>query len=160
MLLNPSDAAPGLASLSVPLVNQHGERVVLADRVGQVTVLSFFPLSFTPVCHSELGGLAQVADAWAEAGVYVAACSVDSRYTLRTVSDQLGLGFDLLSDFWPHGALAQKLDAFDAGRGHATRTAFVWDASGRLVSRIEADRTASRPLDSYVEALRAAGAEL
>ncbi len=160
MLLNPSDAAPGLASLSVPLVNQHGERVVLADCVGQVTVLSFFPLSFTPVCQSELGGLAQVADAWAEAGVYVAACSVDSRYTLRTVSDQLGLRFDLLSDFWPHGALAQALDAFDAERGHTTRTAFVWDVAGQPVARIEADRTASRPLDAYVEALQAAGVEL
>ena len=85
---------------------------------------------------------------------------MDSLYTLRTVSDQLGLRFDVLSDFWPHGALAQALDAFDAGRGHATRTAFVWDASGRLVSRIEADRTASRPLDAYIEALQTAGVEL
>lgn len=158
MPVNPTGAAPGLAAVSVPVVNQHGEEVVLSERVGQITVLSFFPLSFTPVCHSELSVLAQVSHEWTATGVYVAACSVDSRYTLRTVSDLLGLGFDVLSDFWPHGALAQSLDAFDADRGHATRTAFVWDAAGRMTARIEADRTASRPLDAYVDALRKAGA--
>ena len=46
-------------------------------------------------------------------------------------AEQEGLGFDLLSDFWPHGAVAQEYGVFlpEAG-GKATRATFVIDREG------------------------------
>ena len=43
----------------------------------------------------------------------VFAISTDPTYSLRVFADTDGLNFPLLSDFWPHGAVAQAYGVFD-----------------------------------------------
>lgn len=146
--VGPEDQAPWFG-----LVNQHGERVTKEDLAGAPALLVFFPLVLTPVCEDELTALAGRRTTWERLGVRVVGLSVDHRYSLREAADRLGIGFDLLSDFWPHGEVARAYGAFDEERGHATRSTFVLDAAGRVSSVVTSDRLTPRDPDEYEAAL-------
>lgn len=100
---------------------------------GPVTLLVFLPAAFTPLCGDEAAALAGIAPGLEAAGVRVLAVSCDSMFALQVWSEQLaqaGHRLRLLSDFWPHGALAQEYGAFDEVRGIATRSSFLLDGEG------------------------------
>ena len=112
------------------LVNQAGEKVTLSDFRGRKVVLVFYPFAFSPLCTSEMCDLRDRRGDFDDDTVLLGV-SVDTKYALRVFAEQEGLGFDLLSDFWPHGAVAQEYGVFlpDAG-GKATRATFVIDREG------------------------------
>ena len=58
------------------------------------------------------------------------AISCDPMFTLRAYADAQNLDFGLLTDFWPHGAIASAYGVFDADRGCALRATFVIDRTG------------------------------
>jgi peroxiredoxin (alkyl hydroperoxide reductase subunit C) len=88
----------------------------------------FYPLAFSGICTGELD---QLRDDLAEfADVQVLAISVDSVYTLKAWSDQQGYDFPLLSDFWPHGKVAQDYGVFNDEAGLANRGTFLVDIDG------------------------------
>lgn len=138
------------------LHNQHGELVRRDDLLGAPALLVFFPLVLTPVCEGELEALAASQARWDALGARVVGLSVDHRYSLRDAADRLGVRFDLLSDFWPHGDVARAYGCFDHERGHATRHSFVLDAAGRLVKTIASPRQSPRSVREYEAALAAA----
>jgi len=49
-----------------------------------------------------------------------------------TPAPNKGLAFDLLSDHWPHGAIARSYGVFDDQLGCAVRGSFVVDADGKI----------------------------
>ena len=51
---------------------------------------------------------------------------------LRAYADTEGIPFDLLSDHWPHGAIAQAFGVFDEEAGCARRGTFVLDSTGMI----------------------------
>jgi peroxiredoxin len=53
-------------------------------------------------------------------------------YALRAYADAEGIAYDLLSDHWPHGAIAQAYGVFDELAGCARRGTFVLDATGLI----------------------------
>jgi mycoredoxin-dependent peroxiredoxin len=149
----------GAAAPEFELSNQFGERVSSASLLGTPALLVFFPLAFTPVCEGELAALAAAQAGGALASVCVVGISVDHRYALRDAADRLGVSFDLLSDFWPHGEVARAYGAFDERRGHATRASFLLDASGRIAATSTSEHAAARNVADYfaaIEALRRA----
>jgi peroxiredoxin (alkyl hydroperoxide reductase subunit C) len=111
----------------------------LKDQNNQVWTLSefrddrnvlvvFFPLAFSGICTSELDRLR---DHLAEfADVQILAVSVDSVYSLRAWSDQRGYDIPLLSDFWPHGTVAQDYRVFNGKTGFANRGTFLVGTDG------------------------------
>ncbi|GAA2106034.1 hypothetical protein GCM10009823_31840 [Brevibacterium salitolerans] len=105
--------------------------------------MAFVPYAFTPVCSSELAELAALAPRLRAAGVRPVVVSCDTKYTLRAWAEQeLGEDWDavaLLSDFWPHGRLAEALGVMDRARGGPHRTALLADASGTVTQVISAD---------------------
>ncbi len=56
--------------------------------------------------------------------------SCDSDAALRVYAEQQGYAFTLLSDFWPHGAVARRYGVFLEERGFALRGTFVIDRLG------------------------------
>ena len=112
------------------LVSQAGEKITLSDFRGRKVVLVFYPFAFSPLCTSEMCDLRDRRGDFDDDTVLLGV-SVDTKYALRVFAEQEGLGFDLLSDFWPHGAVAQEYGVFlpDAG-GKATRATFVIDREG------------------------------
>jgi peroxiredoxin len=116
--------------------NQHGESVALAALRGAPAVLIFYPWAFSGICRGELATVRDSYERFAAAGARVLAVSCDSMFTLRAYADAEGIGFDLLSDHWPHGAIADAYGVFDADAGCALRGTFVLDAEGVVTWRV------------------------
>jgi peroxiredoxin len=53
-------------------------------------------------------------------------------FSLRAFAEQDALTFPLLSDFWPHGAVAAAYGVFNERRGCADRSTFIVDKQGVL----------------------------
>ena len=115
----------------------------------------FFPFAFSGICTGELCELRDNIAAFDEAGVRLLAVSCDPMFTLRAWSEQEGYTFDLLSDFWPHGAAARAFGVFDEATGHALRGSFLLDADGVVRWSVVNPRGQARPLSAYREALAA-----
>lgn len=61
----------------------------------------------------------------------VVGVSVDHVPALVAWAESLGgISFPLLSDFWPHGEMAQQWGVFRESDGHSERAVFVVDAEG------------------------------
>ena len=115
--------------------NHHGETVTLADSVASSTgpvLLVFYPWAFSGICTSELAALRDGHADLVAAGVRVLAVSCDAMFTLRAFVEAEDLPFDLLSDHWPHGAIAREYGVFDEEAGCALRGTFLLDRSGTV----------------------------
>ena len=111
-------------------VNQHGQAISLSALRGAPVVVFFYPFAFSRVCTNELRALRDWYDGFQQAGAKVLAVSTDTIFTLRAFDEQEGLEFDLLSDHWPHGAIASSYGVFDSVLGCALRGSFVLDSEG------------------------------
>jgi mycoredoxin-dependent peroxiredoxin len=139
--------------------NQYGEPVRLSDYAGRRdVVLVFYPYAFSQVCTSELTALRD-RPALLESAEFLA-ISCDPLFTLRAYADAQNLGFGLLTDFWPHGAIASSYGVFDSGRGCALRGTFVVDRSGIVRWSVVNPIREARDLDEVAEALENLGHDL
>ena len=113
------------------LKDQHNGEVSLASfRDRQAVVLIFYPATFTGVCQGELAAVQQDLATLQNDDVQVIAVSVDSPFANKVWAEQEGFTFPILSDFWPHGAVAQAYGAFNDVVGRAVRATFVIDRAG------------------------------
>jgi len=110
--------------------NQHGQHVRLADTRDRPVALVFFPWAFSGVCTNELRDLQDGLGRLGEVPARVLALSCDPMFALRAFADQQALAFELLSDHWPHGAIARAYGVFDEELGVARRASFVLDPQG------------------------------
>jgi len=81
--------------------------------------------------------------------------SVDSLYSHRVWAEQENFQFPLLSDFWPHGAVAKAYGIFDADRGVAVRGTFVIDKEGVVRWKVVNPIPQARDIADYQKALAA-----
>jgi peroxiredoxin len=116
--------------------NAHGEPVTLSELRGAPVVLVFYPFAFTGICTGELAGVQAHLEEFSAAEARVLAVSTDTMFTLRVFGEQEGFGFDLLTDHWPHGAIASSYGVFDPDIGCARRGSFVLDATGRVTWKV------------------------
>lgn len=144
MVLQMGDVAPDFT-----LPDQHGHPTSLSSQVGPVLIV-FFPAAFTPVCHDELRALRDVSPL-----AHVWGVSCDSIFVLRALDDAEGLGFPLLSDFWPHGEVARAYGALDEQSGTARRLSFLVDAEGRIADRWQSGAAQPRDAQDYARAIEA-----
>jgi len=131
--------------------NQHGQTVSL-DQPDSAYLLVFFPYAFTGVCTGELTELRDRADRFAHAGVRLIGCATDSMFALRVYADTERLGFDLVSDHWPHGAVARAFGVFDPERGCARRGSFAVDRTGVVRWSVLSDFGVARSTDDTLTA--------
>ena len=87
-----------------------GGRVALSQYRGKKNVVvSFVPAAFTPVCSDQWPGYNMARKLFESHDAVLLGITVDSIPTLYAWTRQMGeLWFPVLSDFWPHGAVASK----------------------------------------------------
>jgi mycoredoxin-dependent peroxiredoxin len=113
------------------LPNQHRQLVRLARFRGQKNiVLVFYPLAFTPICTGEICAIRDEGAGLDNDSVQVLAVSCDPASALKVFAKQQAVTYHLLSDFWPHGAVARAYGAFLDDKGIATRATYIIDRSG------------------------------
>jgi peroxiredoxin len=137
------------------LKDPNGDAVSLSSFRGERAVaLVFYPFTFTGVCEGELCTLRDDYSEFEQAGVQVLAVSCDSRHSQRVWAEQQGYGFPVLSDFWPHGAVASAYGVFNDALGCANRATFLIDKQGVVVDTFaSADLATARDKSRYQEAL-------
>lgn len=120
------------------LKDQDGNDVTLSSFRGQRNVvLVFYPFTFTGVCEGELCSLRDDISDFETSSAQVLALSCDSRHAQAQWAAQKGFTFPVLSDFWPHGAVARDYGVFNEQLGCANRATFVIDKSGKVIDTFE-----------------------
>ena len=128
-MLKSGDVAPDFE-----LRSHRGGTVKLSDFRGRKNVVvAFHPLAFTPVCATQMRSYETAGDRLAAADAVVLGVSIDPQPAKTAWAQSLGqISFDLLSDFHPHGEVAQKYGVFRPKEGFSERAVFVVDKEGRI----------------------------
>ena len=149
--------ALGEAAPDFELLNQFGEPVRLSELRGRNVVLVFFPFAFSGICTGELCEIRDNLALFEDADAVVLGISVDSKFAQRAYAEKEGYAFDLLADFWPHGAVAEQYGVFDAESGMARRGTFIIDAGGAVRYVVVNPRGQARDFSEYRAALTGLG---
>ena len=138
------------------LKDQHNGEVTLASFRGrQAVVLIFYPATFTGICQGELAAVQENLATLQNDDVQVMAVSVDSPFANKVWAEQQGFSFPILSDFWPHGAVAQAYGVFNDVVGRALRATFVIDREGIVRWKVVNAIPDARDHSEYAKALAA-----
>ncbi len=136
------------------LKDQHGQTVSLSSFRGErAVVLMFYPYAFSGVCTSELSAVRDNLPRFEAEDTALLAVSCDPMFALRAFADRDGLEFPLLSDFWPHGAVAERYGVFDADRGCARRSTFIIDREGVVRWHVHNAMPEARDLEAQLAVL-------
>jgi peroxiredoxin (alkyl hydroperoxide reductase subunit C) len=146
--------AIGQPAPAFELVDQARNRVSSDSLKGKRSLVVFIPFPFTGICDDEgcairdgLGGLDAL-----DANVVVITCHAVP--TNAKWATENGFEFPVLSDFWPHGAVTQDYDNFNADLGVAMRSTYVLDENGVVQDIIATDSLGiGREYSAYTEAL-------
>jgi len=138
------------------LPDQNGEPVSLSSFRGAKNVLLvFYPFAFSGICTGELCAIRDDIAAFQNDDVQVVGVSCDTKYAQRAWATEQGYTFPLLSDFWPHGEVAQQYGVFMPAAGMATRGSFLVDREGVLRWAVVNGPGEARDLHAYRAALAA-----
>ena len=140
------DAVPDFILRSVS-----GKLISIKDYFGEKNVvISFVPAAWTPVCSDQWPGYNIVKDIYDSYDSVLLGISVDNIPTLHSWIKEMGnLWFEVLSDFWPHGAVAEKFGILRSD-GVSERAIFVIDKKG-IIRYIDVHNINQRPpLESIV----------
>lgn len=136
------------------LPNQFGEHIRLSDfRHKKPVALVFFPLAFSSTCTSELCDLRDNLALFSDKSIELLGVSVDSKATQRAFAEAEGYQFNLLADFWPHGAVAKEYGVFLPEKGFANRASFLIDLNGIIRASFVTAPGEARSIPAYREAL-------
>ena len=116
-------------------------------------VVSFVPAAFTPVCSAQWPGYNLVLDLFEKHNAVLLGITTDNLPSLYAWTREMGdIRFDVLSDFYPHGATASAYGVLRRD-GTAERALFVIDKKG-LIRYIDVHDINERPpLEDLVAAL-------
>lgn len=136
------------------LRDQHAQLHRLSDYRGRSNVLLvFYPFAFTGVCTGELCALRDDFGVPRADGVTVFGVSCDSVGALRAFAGREGLDYPLLSDFWPHGAVASAYGVFNDALGAADRGTFLIDRDGIVRWTVRTELGRARDVTAYEKAI-------
>jgi peroxiredoxin (alkyl hydroperoxide reductase subunit C) len=146
--------AIGTAAPDFILYDQGKEQVSLEDLRGSNALVVFIPFPFTGHCDNEG---CQLRDGLAALGDLDAKVVVITTHALPTNAKwaaENGFEFPVLSDFWPHGEVAQAYGAFNDVLGSANRVSYVLDKRGIIREVISTDSLGTpREYELYGQAL-------
>jgi mycoredoxin-dependent peroxiredoxin len=138
------------------LRDQHGEKVSSTSLLGGKGLVVFVPYPFTRTCTAELCDLRDNTDFLRDVDAGVVVITIDTIGAIRRWAEDQGYEFPVLSDYWPHGAVAQAYGAFDEQYGYAKRYTFVLDSEGVVRDIVKSDELrVGREFEAVADALRA-----
>lgn len=145
MAIEVGDEAPDFE-----LLDQHRNPVRLSSfRDDKNVIVVFYPLAFTGVCQGEMCAIRDSIADFGSDDVQTLAISVDSGAVHAKWAAEQGYTFPLLSDFWPHGAVARSYGVLQEELGLALRGTFIVDRQGKVAYKVVNAVPDARDLDDY-----------
>lgn len=134
------DVAP---DFSLPAIS--GETIRLSQYRGKKNVvISFVPAAWTPVCSDQWPGYNIARDIFRQHDTVLIGITVDNIPSLYAWSEAMNtLQFPVLSDFWPHGKVADSYGVLRSD-GMTERALFVIDKRG-IIRYIDVHDINKRP---------------
>jgi peroxiredoxin (alkyl hydroperoxide reductase subunit C) len=145
----------GQAAPDFTLPSISGEKIRLSQFRGKKNVvISFVPAAFTPVCSDQWPGYNIARGLFEEHDAILLGITVDNIPTLFAWTRQMGpeLWFPVLSDFWPHGAVASKYGLLRSD-GVSERALVFIDKKGVIRDILVSDINMRPDLEQCAEAL-------
>jgi peroxiredoxin len=160
--LKPTDSMPKLKVGDVApdftLPSVEGGKILLSQYSGKKNVvISFVPAAWTPVCSDQWPGYNISRELFDKNDAILLGITVDNIPTLYSWTKQMcnpneKLWFPVLSDFYPHGAVASKYGVLRS-EGVTERALFVIDKKG-IIRYIDVHDINQRPpLEELAKAL-------
>ena len=144
----------GNAAPDFELMDNNGQMVKLSSfRDSKNVLLLFYPFAFSGICTGELCAMRDDLSAFQNDNVQLLAISCDPMFSNKAFAIQEGYKFPVLSDFWPHGAVAKAYGIFNDDRGCATRGSFLIDKTGNLRWSVINSLGEARSINDYKAAL-------
>ena len=113
------------------LQDNQGGQVKLSDLRGKKVLLSWHPLAWTSVCTDQMRALEANHKQLEELNTVALGLSVDPAASKKVWAQVLSIGkTKLLSDFYPHGALAKDIGIFVEELGASGRANILLDEEG------------------------------
>lgn len=116
------------------LKDQNGKTVKLSKQKGKKVILSFRPLAWTSVCHDQMHSLEENHMQFDELNTVAFGIGIDSVPSNKAWAQSMDIKHTrLLSDFWPHGAVAKAYGVFREADGFSERANIVIDENQKVV---------------------------
>ena len=117
-----------------------GKNITLSQYRGKKNVvLSFVPAAWTPVCSNQWPGYNLQQSMFEKDDAVLLGISVDNIPTLYAWTRRMGhLWFEVLSDFWPHGAVTRQYGLLRSD-GMADRALIFIDKQGIIRTTLVTD---------------------
>ena len=115
------------------LKNHRNEDFTLSHFKGKRVLLSFHPLAWTGICEQQMRSLEANWKIFSSYNALAVGISIDSVPSKLAWAKQLGIKKTLLlSDFWPHGKVAQDYGLFRKEDGFSERANVIIDENQRI----------------------------
>ena len=115
------------------LKDQNQQEVKLADFKGKKNiVLLFYPLDWSPVCSNEHACMVNDMKKFESLDAQVLGISVDSVWSHKAFAEKMKIGYPLLADFQPRGAVGEKFGVYLPEKGITGRSTFIIDKQGKV----------------------------
>ncbi len=121
---------PGTQAPDFSLRSDSHDTVSLSDLRGRPVVLVFYPADWSAVCGDQVVLYNEILAVFNEYNAQLLGISVDGVWCHKAFAQSRNLGFPLLSDFEPKGAVARAYGVYREEDGTSERALFVIDAKG------------------------------
>lgn len=112
------------------LFSTTGEDLSPAQYRGMRVLLVFYPADWSPVCGDQLALYNEMQAIFESKNTQLIAISVDSRWCHAAYSEQRNIGFPILADFEPKGAVSRLYEVYDESEGTSRRALYLLDEKG------------------------------
>jgi peroxiredoxin len=115
------------------LFDHNDKKFKLSDFKGKRILLSFHPLAWTSVCAKQMQSLEKNFDEFKKLKTIAVGINIDSVPSKNAWAKTLGIKKTrLLSDFWPHGNVAQMYGIFREKDGFSERANIIINENQEL----------------------------
>lgn len=120
-------------AIDFTLDDQNDNPFTLSDFKGKKILLSFHPLAWTSVCARQMQSLERNKKYFDKTNTIAVGISVDPTPSKKAWAKELGIKkIRLLSDFWPHGAVATVYGIFLETDGISKRANIIIDEDSHI----------------------------
>lgn len=116
------------------LLDQNEQEFTLSEFKGKRVLLSFHPAAWTSVCAEQMKSLEHSKKVFDSLNTIAVGISVDTVPSKKAWAKSLRIKHtSLLSDFWPHGKVAELYGIFRAQEGFSERASIIIDENQKIV---------------------------
>ena len=128
-------------------------QVRLSELKGKRVILAFYPADWSPVCGDQMALYNELLRTFRDFNAVILGISVDSKWCHMAYAEIRNLGFPLLADFEPKGAVSKMYGVYEEASGECKRALFIIDETGLIQWSYLAPKDINPGADGIIDTL-------